>query len=45
MTTVVKMVGKRVEIIEKIRAYVKVHTKLGHSEKQLSHSTEHIFFY
>ena len=35
MTTVVKMVGKRVENIEEIRAYIKVRTKLGHSVKQI----------
>ena len=35
MTTVVKMVGKRVENIEEIRAYIKVRTKLGHSAMQI----------
>lgn len=35
MTTVVRMVGKRVENVEEIRAYIKVRTKLGHSVKQI----------
>ena len=29
------MVGKRVESIEEIRAYMKVHTKLSHSIRQI----------
>ena len=35
MTTVVKMVEKRVENIEEIRAYIKVRTKLCHSVIQI----------
>ena len=35
MTTFAKMIGKRVENIEEIRAYIKVRTKLGHSVKQI----------
>ena len=43
MSTVVKMVGKLIENIEEIRAYIKVRTKLGHSVKQIFTELEEVY--